>query len=623
MAVEMKQEKITMTHLKKYLSLFEKAGLYWWCLLLIPCIEVLISAANALFYQKIINAVTASDMRLFYKALRLAAVFLAVSMVRILVTYIYMYQIRQIMARLRLRVMGHLFRLPLSYFEKHHSADSIQKLCFHVEDIKTSLANRHARVINPVIMGGAAIIIILTLDFRIGLLVLVLSLVSVKINMVLSGPLRGMAVTIQKFFTSCTVCLTDILAGIDVIKMFSGARGMVEKYADMNEKMSAGTMKRFRRMSDVMAVEWTFGFLCNIVILLIGVFMSFAGLVDFGTVVAILSLQGMVTFFLSNIGSAWGCLIDSLVLSDRVFEILDEPLQPELVYVQPETVYVQPESVYVQSETVYVQSETLQVQSEPEQVDDMERKRTSFDKESGIVINDVIFSYDGSEKVLDGVNIMVEKGKTAALVGESGGGKSTIVKLLLGFYRPDSGVIGVLGKAMFDYTPEKLRENIAYVPQDAYLFTTSIKENIRYGRLGASDEEVMEAARRAYAHEFIMSFPDGYDTMVGERGESLSGGQRQRIAIARAFIRNAPILLLDEATSALDSESEQLVQKGIEDLMGGRTTLVVAHRLSTIEKADRIYVIEGGKICEEGRHDELVARGGVYGRLAALSKKNI
>lgn len=618
----MKQEKITMTHLKKYLSLFEKAGLYWWCLLLIPCIEVLISAANALFYQNIINAVTASDMRLFYEALRLAAVFLAVSMVRILVTYIYMYQIRQIMARLRLRVMGHLFRLPLSYFERHHSADSIQKLCFHVEDIKTSLANRHSRVINPIIMGAAAIIIILTLDFRIGLMVLVLSLVSVKINMVLSGPLRGMAVTIQKFFTSCTMCLTDILAGIDVIKMFSGARGMVEKYADMNEKMSVSTMKRFRRMSDVMAVEWTFGFLCNIVILLIGVFMSFAGLVDFGTVVAILSLQGMVTFFLSNIGSAWGCLIDSLVLSDRVFEILDEPLQPELVYVQPETVHVQPETVYVQSETVYVQSETLQVQSEPEQVDDMERKRTSFDKESGIVINDVIFSYDGSEKVLDGVNIMVEKGKTAALVGESGGGKSTIVKLLLGFYRPDSGVIGVLGKAMFDYTPEKLRENIAYVPQDAYLFTTSIKENIRYGRLGASDEEVMEAARRAYAHEFIMSFPDGYDTMVGERGESLSGGQRQRIAIARAFIRNAPILLLDEATSALDSESEQLVQKGIEDLMGGRTTLVVAHRLSTIEKADRIYVIEEGKICEEGRHDELVARGGVYGRLAALSKKN-
>ncbi len=615
----MKQERITVVHLKKYFSLFEKAGLYWCCLLLIPCIEVMISAANALFYQKIINAVTASDMRLFYRALRLAAVVLAVSMARVLVTYLYMYQIRQIMARLRLRVMGHLFRLPLSYFEGHHTADSIQKLCFHVEDIKNSLANRHSRVIQPIIMGGAAIVIILALDFRIGLLVLVLSLVSVRINMVLSAPLRGMAVTIQKFFTACTICLTDILAGIDVVKMFPGARGMVEKYTDANEKMAVSTMKRFRRMSDVMAVEWASGFLCNIVILLIGVFMSFAGLVDFGTVVAILSLQGMVAFFLSNIGSAWGCLIDCLVLSDRVFEILDEPFQPELGCVRLKSVHVQSEPDCVQSEPDCVQSEPDCVRSESGQTDDAEMNRGLCDKDGGILINNAVFSYDGSEKVLDGVDIVVDEGKMAALVGESGGGKSTIVKLLLGFYSLDSGNIGVLGKQMSDYTPEQLRENIAYVPQDAYLFTTSIKENIRYGRLGASDEEVVEAARRAYAHDFIMSFPNGYDTMVGERGESLSGGQRQRIAIARAFIRNAPILLLDEATSALDSESEQLVQKGIEDLMGGRTTLVVAHRLSTIEKADMIYVIENGKICEKGKHAELVERGGVYGRLAALS----
>lgn len=583
----MKQEKITILQLKKYLSLFEKSGIYWLCLLLIPGMEVLVSAMNAVFYQKVINAVMAFDILLFYKALWLAAVVLAVSMVKISITYTYMYQIRQIMARLRLRVMGHLFRLPLSYFEGHHTADSIQKLCFHVEDIKNSLANRHSRVINPVIMGGAAIAMILVLDSRIGLMVLALSLVSVRINMILSKPLRGMAVTVQKHFASCTQSLTDILAGIDVVKMFPGAHGMVEKYADANAKMSAGTIKRFRRMSDVQAVEWASGFLCNIVILLIGVFMSFAGLVDFGTVVAILSLQGMVTFFLSNIGSAWGSLIDSLVLADRVFEILDEPLMPEWSL-----------------------------------TDNDEKESGYIAKDSGIIINNAVFSYDGSEKVLNGIDIAVDRGKTAALVGESGGGKSTIVKLLLGFYQLDSGIIGVLGKSMSDYKPEELRKNIAYVPQDAYLFTTSIKENIRYGRLGASDEEVIEVARRAYAHEFIMSFPNGYDTMVGERGESLSGGQRQRIAIARAFIRNAPILLLDEATSALDSESEQLVQKGIEDLMGGRTTLVVAHRLSTIEKADMIYVIEGGKICEKGKHAELVERGGVYGKLVELSRSN-
>ena len=579
----MNYDKITAAGLKKYLSLFEKSGLYWLCLLMIPGIEVFVSAINALFYRNIINAVTASDMKLFNSALWFAVVVLVVSVVKRLIIFVYMYQIRQIMKRLRLRVMRHLFRLPMSYFEGHHTADSIQKLCFNVEDIKNSLANTHLRIIDPVIIGGAAIILILALDSRIGLMVIVLSGVSVRINMILVKPLRGMAVRIQKALASCTKSLTDILAGIDIIKMFPGARVMVEKYLEDNADVAESTMKRLRRMSDVQAVEWVFGFLCNIVVLIIGIFMSFAGLVDFGTVVAILSLRGMVSYFLSNIGSAWGSLMDTLVLADRVFEILDQPIMPEFA---------------------------------PN--DSMDGECFCPAENCGIAIEDAVFSYDGSEKVLDGVDIIVERGKTAALVGESGGGKSTVVKLLLGLYQLSSGRISVLGKPLSGYTPDELRGNIAYVPQDAYLFATSIRENIRYGRLEASDEEVVWAARRAYAHDFIMAFPDGYDTLVGERGESLSGGQRQRIAIARAFIRNAPILLLDEATSALDSESEQLVQKGLEALMGGRTTLVIAHRLSTIEKADMIYVIESGKVCEKGRHGELIEQNGVYRRLVEL-----
>lgn len=586
----MKNNKVTVARIKKYLSLFEKSGVYWFCLLLIPVTEVFVSAINALFYQNIINAVTASDMTLFQSALWLAVIVLAAGMAKSLITYTYMYQIRLIMARLRIRVMTHLFALPMAYFEEHHTADSIQKLCFNVEDIKTSLANRHSRVISPVIIGISAIVIILFLDWRIGLMVLVLSAVSVRVDMFLSKPLRNMAVKIQKLLAKCTESLTDILAGMNVIKMFSGAQVMVERYYDGNADAAAYTMKRFRRMSDVQAAEWVFGFLCNIVILLIGVFMSFAGLVDFGTVVAILSLQGMVSYFLRNIGSAWGGLIDAFVLSDRVFEILDQPI-PDWQEIQC--------------------------------IDSADRKGAAAVEDYGIRLNNAVFSYDDSETVLSGVDIEVERGKTAALVGESGGGKSTVVKLLLGFYPLNSGAMEVLGKPLSCYNVDELRRNIAYVPQDAYLFTTSIKENIRYGRLGASDEEVIEAARRAYAHEFIMSFPDGYDTLVGERGESLSGGQRQRIAIARAFIRNAPILLLDEATSALDSESEQLVQKGIEALMGGRTTLVIAHRLSTIENADMIYVMEHGKICEKGRHSELMEQGGMYKRLVELSGNKV
>lgn len=556
MVIDMNQDKITVAGLKKYLSLFEKSGVYWFCMLLIPITEVFVSTTNALFYQKIINAVMASDMALFKAALWLSIVVLAAGMAKCFITYTYMYHIRRIMARLRLRVMTHLFHLPMSYFEGHHTADSIQKLCFNVEDIKTSLANRHSRFISPIIVGVSAIVIILLLDPVIGLMVLALSIISVRINMILSKPLRSMAVRIQKLLAACTESLTDILAGIDIIKMFPGARIMVTRYSDANADVAAQTMERFRRMSDVQAVEWVFGFLSSIVILLIGVFMSFAGLVDFGTVVAILSLQDMVSYFLRNIGSAWGCLIDSFVLADRVFEILDQPIAPESY-----------------------------------RNDGIEMGVFSLKEDYGIEMSNVVFSYNDSEKVLNGVNITVDRGKTAALVGESGAGKSTIVKLLLGFYPADGGTISILGKQLPDYTLDELRKNIAYVPQDAYLFTTSIKENIRYGRLDASDEEIIEAAKSAYAHEFIMAFPNGYDTMVGERGESLSGGQRQRIAIARAFVRNAPILLLDEATSALDSESEQLVQKGIERLMGERTTLVVAHRPSTIEKADMIYTI--------------------------------
>lgn len=546
--INMSKDQTTFAGLKKYLSLFEKSGVYWLCLFLIPGTDVFVSALNALFYQNIINAVMASDIALFSAALWLAAVVLGVNVARSLLIYAYMYHIRQIMARLRVRVMTHLFRLPMSYFEGLHTADSIQKLCFNVEDIKTSLANRHPMIISPVIVGVSAIVLIMLLDPRIGLMVLALSIVSVKINMVLSKPLRGMAVRIQKLFTTCTERLTDILAGIDVIKIFPGACIMVKEYYDANADVAVHTMKGFRRMADVQAAEWVFS-------------------------------------YLGNIGRAWGSLIDSFVLADRVFEVLDQPVQPE-----------------------NYKNENIDGDS-------------SFSvRDCGIIMRDAVFSYDGSEKVLNGVDITVDRGKTAALVGESGGGKSTIVRLLLGFYRPNGGTISVLGKPLSDYTPDELRKNIAYVPQDAYLFTTSIKENIRYGRQDASDEEVIEAARRAYAHEFIMAFPNGYDTLVGERGESLSDGQRQRIAIARAFIRNAPILLLDEATSALDSESEQLVQKGIEALMGGRTTLVVAHRLSTIEKADMIYVIGGGKVCEQGRHTELMEQGGVYKRLVELSR---
>jgi len=237
-----------------------------------------------------------------------------------------------------------------------------------------------------------------------------------------------------------------------------------------------------------------------------------------------------------------------------------------------------------------------------------------------IEFDNVSFHYPTRPDVaaLDGVSLRVTRGETVALVGPSGSGKSTIIALLLRFYDPMSGQINFDGVDISTADLELLRRRMAMVPQDVALFADTIAENIRYGAPWASDDDVRRAARAALADEFIRELPQGYETMLGERGATLSGGQRQRIAIARAILRDAPVLLLDEATSALDAESETMVQKALEGVVRGSTTLVIAHRLSTVQQADRIIVIDKGRIVEEGTHAELRTSGGLYSRLAKL-----
>lgn len=240
--------------------------------------------------------------------------------------------------------------------------------------------------------------------------------------------------------------------------------------------------------------------------------------------------------------------------------------------------------------------------------------------EGRVAFDNVTFHYPARPSVaaLDGVTLDVKPGETVALVGPSGAGKTTIIQMLLRFYDPSSGTISIDGQDLTGVARDDFRASIALVPQDPVIFAASARENIRFGRPGATDVEVEEAARAAFAHDFLAALPEGYDTYVGERGVMLSGGQKQRIAIARAILRDAPILLLDEATSALDAESEAAVQGAVERLSEGRTTLVVAHRLATVKKADRIVVFEAGKVVAIGTHDSLVAEGGLYARLAEL-----
>ena len=243
-------------------------------------------------------------------------------------------------------------------------------------------------------------------------------------------------------------------------------------------------------------------------------------------------------------------------------------------------------------------------------------------KSSLLEFNDVYFAYRSDERVLRGISFVAEPGKLTALVGPSGGGKTTVFNLLLRFYEAERGKIVIGGQDIRQVSRRSLRHQIAYVGQDVFLFRGTVRENIAFGKPDASEDEIFAAAKAAYAHDFILSFPRGYDTPVGEHGLQLSGGQRQRVAIARALIKNAPIILLDEATAALDSESELQVREAMEHLCQGRTTLAVAHRLHTISHADRIFVIEEGQAVESGRHDELLLKNGRYASFYRLQLKD-
>jgi subfamily B ATP-binding cassette protein MsbA len=236
-----------------------------------------------------------------------------------------------------------------------------------------------------------------------------------------------------------------------------------------------------------------------------------------------------------------------------------------------------------------------------------------------IALENVVFRYPGSDnRVLDGIDLEVKAGEVVALVGASGAGKTTLVNLVPRFYDPVEGIVKIDGHDLRQVRLASLRDKISIVAQDTFLFNDTVAANIGYGRLHATPEQVREAARNALAEEFILRMPDGYDTVIGERGTKMSGGQRQRLSIARALLKDAPILILDEATSHLDTESEVLVQKALQILMEHRTVIVIAHRLSTVRRADRIVVLDCGRIVESGRHDELLEQGGTYRRLYEL-----
>jgi ATP-binding cassette subfamily B protein len=368
----------------------------------------------------------------------------------------------------------------------------------------------------------------------------------------------------------------EALSGIRTVRAFAAEELEMQRYAGRVAAAFDLTRKRIRASASFMATTAFAAFGAAVLVLWYGGRLVVGGTMTLGGLTAFLVYTLLVASSLGGLSDLWAELMKAAGAAERVFELLDRtPAMPLSGGVEPPFVH------------------------------------------GALELQGVRFSYPARKEapVLKGIDLSVRPGEVIALVGPSGAGKSTIAALLMRLYDPDEGRILLDGRDLRELSPSWLRRQTGVVAQEPLLFASSIADNIRYGRQGASDEEVEAAARAANAHDFIAAFPDGYRTLVGERGVQLSGGQKQRVAIARAVLKDPRLLVLDEATSALDAESEHLVKAALDRLMKGRTTLIIAHRLSTVMNADRVLVMEGGAIVQSGRHAALVAQDGLYRRL--------
>ncbi|TVP96182.1 MAG: ABC transporter ATP-binding protein [Acholeplasmatales bacterium] len=477
---------------------------------------------------------------------------------------------------IRKRAFGKLTRLPLRYFQQHHSAETISTLTNDIAETEKAYSEHLVRFLASIFTGIGTMIVMFILDWRIALIPVFAGLLTILVNSIFAKRLRTVSKDVQAQLAHVNTRLSNILAGMHVIRIFNIQNLILSKFKKQNKATLAVSQKRIKRLSLVESLNdlvFTIGFAG---IVLLGSLLVLEGLTTIGVIIAIVQLQNGVSELVRMLGSFIANLQASLAAGERVFELIDQEEEPER----------------------YASATPLTGQG------------------SAIALQDVIFSYESDQRVLDQLSLAIKHKQTVALVGPSGGGKSTVFKLLLQYYPVESGGMHIDGKPVDAMTIKAIRDQIAYVPQDAYLFNTTIRENIAYGKPDATEEDIITAAKSANAHDFIMELEQAYDTMVGEHGAKLSGGQRQRIAIARAMIKGAPILLLDEATSALDNASERLVQSALDKLMKDKTSVIIAHRLSTIEHADCIVVISRGKVQEVGTHETLLQKNdGDYKRL--------
>ncbi|MGP1407135.1 ABC transporter ATP-binding protein [Selenomonas sp.] len=473
-------------------------------------------------------------------------------------------------------------RMPLAYFDRQQTGAIMSYVTNDVQALQNALVDKLIEFVTESSVLIGSIVLMFYLDWKLTLITLItVPLVGQAMN-IFGKKLKQSGTVIQERLADINSLLQESISAVRVVKSFVRERHEIARFHRQNELNFQAEMKNVQLTS---LLTPTVEFLAAITvtfILWIGGYEVVQGDLTAGSLVAFLTYAVNLANPVKRISRIYGTIQRAMAAVDRVFGVLD------------------------MEETIH----------------DKEGAAPLPEIEGRVAFEDVSFSYKDGVPALSHVTLEASPGQLIAFVGPSGAGKSTIANLIPRFYEVNEGAIRIDGHDVRDVTLDSLREQIGIVPQETMLFSSSVRENIRYGRLDATDAEVEEAARAANAEEFIRQLPDGYETKIGERGLNLSGGQRQRISIARAILKNPRVLILDEATSALDTESEKIVQAALDKLMVGRTSFAIAHRLSTIFNADCIYVINGGRIVERGTHAELLAAGGLYSTLYHIQFKN-